>query len=157
MKVDLLGFLRQAGEQVFGADEREMLYAWQAWLAGNKYGVVVEIDLEAVMVTRDGDALHVEGHQLTLQDQERMGLVQIDEDEDEMPTADEEAVELADLEGRLADRVTQWLMEASDSDAVILQVQPTRPVCALAGQAAASVLLAFERGYRLGGGDGPDG
>jgi len=126
-KVDLVAFLEQAAGQVYGGDERALL---QDWLGRNTSGQVVEIDLDAVVQSA------------------------------ELPTSEgldetvKEEIELGDLEAKLIERIGDWIQEAADTDVVIMQVQPTSAVAEMAAQAAAMVLMAFERGYRLGGGDG---
>ncbi|MBI4785850.1 MAG: hypothetical protein HY782_02250 [Chloroflexi bacterium] len=51
IKVNLVAIIRQAAPQVWGSDEREMLYDWLSWNTESLQ--IVEIDLDSVRVAPD--------------------------------------------------------------------------------------------------------
>jgi hypothetical protein len=65
----------------------------------------------------------------------------------EMESAYDE--ELADLEDAIADELESAIENLSVIGNAVGQIQPPTSVVGLAAEAAAKVLLAFERGYRM--------
>jgi len=66
-----------------------------------------------------------------------------------MTDAEFNKMDLEDLQSIIAEMLADKIYELGQTEPALMELQPPSTICELAAQAAAAVLIAFERGYRM--------